>query len=217
LRYFQRLAWAFKLAIDAGFLVATELIWLFNITALFIGGGAWLALLYLLVLLIPASSLTYLKLKNPKQKMEPQDSAKWRNLLSSFQGVALAFWLFDIMTTFYAINVTGLTVELNLLGSPLGILGALAYYASTLVFLYVLLFKMKEGISFHATIPLTLITLGMGAMNWVAGAQNFQVFVDTTALATGIRYRLLAFVVTVNFTVPFALKRVVTQPKSVLS
>jgi hypothetical protein len=160
---------------------------------------------------------TYLKLKNPKQKMEHKDSAKWRNLLFSFQGVALAFWLFDIMTTFYAINVTGLAVELNPLGWPLGILGALAYYEPTLVFSYVLLFKMKEGISFYAAIPLMLITLGMGAMNLVAGAQNFQVFVDTAALATGIRYGLLALVVTVNFTVPFALKRVVTQPKSVLS
>ena len=41
-----------------GFLVATGLIWLFNITALFRGGGAWLGLTYALVLIIPVSSIT---------------------------------------------------------------------------------------------------------------------------------------------------------------
>jgi len=200
-----------------GFLVATGLIWLFNIFALFRGGDAWLALLYLLILLIPVSSLTYLKLKNTNPKAAPDTSEKWRNLLFSFQGVALAFWMFDIATTFYAINVTGLAVELNPLGWPLGILGAFAYYAPTLIFSYILLFKIKESIALYATIPLTLLTLGMGMMNLMAGAQNFQVFVDTAALATGMRYGLLALIITVNLAVPFALKRVVTQPKAVLS
>src|SRR5208337_3656110 len=146
-----------------GFLVATGLIWIFNIAALIRAGDAWLGLTYALILLIPASSLTYLKLKNTNSKAAPDTSEKWRNLLFSFQGVALAFWLFDITTTFYAINVTGLAVELNPLGWPLGILGAFAYYAPTLVFSYVLLFKMKENIAFYAAVPLTLITLGMGA------------------------------------------------------
>ena len=125
--------------------------------------------------------------------------------------------MFDIVTTIYAIDVTGLAIELNPLGWPWGILGALAYYGPTLIFSYVLLFEMKENISFYAAIPLTLITLGMGMMNLVAGAQSFQVFVDTTALATGVRYGLSALIVTVNLAVPLALKRMVTQPKAVLS
>jgi hypothetical protein len=199
-----------------GFLVATGLIWIFNVAALIHGGDAWLGLLYLLILLIPASSITMLKLKNKNQ--QPLDvSLKWRKLLFSFQGVACAFWMFDIVTTIYAIDVTGLAIELNPLGWPWGILGALAYYGPTLIFSYLLLFKMKENISFYAAIPLTLITLGMGAMNLAAGAQSFQVFVDTAALATGVRYGLLALIVTVNLAVPLALKRMVTQPKSVLS
>lgn len=199
-----------------GFLVATGLIWIFNIAALIKGGDAWLGLLYLLILLIPASSLTYLKLKNTNPKM-PEASEKWRNLLFSFQGVGLAFWMFDIATTFYAINVTGLATELNPLGWPLGILGAFAYYAPTLVFSYVLLFKIKESISLYAAIPLTLVTLGMGMMNLVAGALNFLVFVYTAALATGVLYGLLALIVTVNLAVLLSLKRMVTQPKVVLS
>ena len=198
-----------------GFLVATGLIWIFNIAALIRAGDAWLGLTYALILLIPVSSITYLKLKNTNPKA-PDTSEKWRNLLFSFQGVALAFWMFDILTTFYAINVTGLAVELNPLGWPLGILGAFAYYAPTLVFSYILLFKIKESIALYATIPLTLVTLGMGMMNLMAGAQNFQVFVDTAMLATGVRYALLALIVTVNLAVPVALKRMVSQPKTVL-
>jgi len=198
-----------------GFLVATGLIWIFNIAALIRAGDAWLGLTYALILLIPVSSITYLKLKNTNPKAS-DTSEKWRNLLFSFQGVALAFWMFDIATTFYAINVTGLAVELNPLGWPLGILGAFAYYAPTLIFSYILLFKIKESIALYATIPLTLLTLGMGMMNLMAGAQNFQVFVDTAALATGVQYGLLALIITVNLTVPLALKRMVTQLKVVL-
>ncbi len=200
-----------------GFLVATGLIWIFNIAALIRAGDAWLGLTYALILLIPVSSITYLKLKNTNPKAAPDTSEKWRNLLFSFQGVALAFWMFDIATTFYAINVTGLAVELNPLGWPLGILGAFAYYAPTLIFAYILLFKIKESIALYASVPLTLITLGMGAMNLMAGTQNFQVFVDTAALATGVQYGLLALIIMVNLAVPLALKRMVSQPKFVLS
>ena len=199
-----------------GFLVATGLIWICNIIALFKGGDAWLGLLYLLILLIPASSITFLKLKNTNPKVALDGSGKLRNLLFSFQGVALACWMFDITTTFYAIDVTDLAIELNPLGWPLGILGALAYFGPTLVLSYVMLFKIKERISLYAAIPMTLVTLGMGMMNLVAGAQNFQVFVDTAALATGVRYGLLALIVTVNLAIPLALKRIVTQSKNSL-
>ena len=204
------------ISLAQGFLVATGLIWVFNIAALIRAGDAWLGLTYALILLIPVFSITYLKLKNTNPKAAPDASEKWRNLLFSFQGVALAFWMFDIATTFYAINVTGLAVELNPLGWPLGILGAFVYYVPTLVFSFILLFKIKASIALYAAIPLTLVTLGMGAMNLMAGAQNFQVFVDTAMLATGIRYGLLALIITVNLTVPLALKRTVTQSKAVL-
>ncbi len=203
-------------SLGQGFLVATGIIWIFNISSLFINGDAWLALLYLLILLIPVSSFTYLGFRNTNTQTSHEIS-KWRKLLFSFQGVALAFWMFDLATTFYAINVTGLAVELNPLGWPLGILGALTYYAPTLVFSYILLFKIRDKISLYAAIPLTLITLGMGSMNLIAGAQNFQVFADTAALASGVRFGLLAVIGTVSLTIPFALKRTTNQPKAVLS
>jgi hypothetical protein len=204
-------------SLTKGFLAATSLIWLFNVFALFRSGDSWLASLYLLILLIPVSSLTCLNLKKTKPQPAPDASAKWRNLVFSFQGIALAFWIFDLATTFYAINITGLAVELNPLGWPLGILGALAFYGPSLIFSYILLFKIKESIGFYAAMPLTMLALGMGAMNLNAGTQNFQVFVDTTTLATGIRYALLALIVAVNFAVPLTLKRIVASPKVVLS
>jgi hypothetical protein len=123
--------------------------------------------------------------------------------------------MFDIITTIYAINVTGLAIELNPLGWPWGILGAFAFFGPTLVFSYVLLFKMKEKVSLYAALPLTLITLGMRIMNLVAGAQNFQVFVDTAFLASGVRYSLLALVVMANLAVPLTLKRLVARQNPV--
>jgi hypothetical protein len=196
-----------------GFLVATGIIWSFNIASLFKSGDAWLALLYLMILIIPVSTLLVSKVRNKKSESHVEGRDKWRNLMFSVQGVALGFWSFDILTTFYAINVTGLAVELNPLGWPLGILGGFAYYGPTLVFSYVLLFRLKENIAFFAAVPLSIITLAMGAMNLVAGAQNFQVFVYTAALATGTRFGLLAVIGTACLMLPLALKRTVTQPK----
>ncbi|MCW4003782.1 MAG: hypothetical protein NWE95_07720 [Candidatus Bathyarchaeota archaeon] len=195
-----------------GFLVATGLVWVFNIIALFHGGDAWLGLMYLLILLIPVTSITMLKLNNLRQRAI-DEKVNWRNLLFAFQGVALAFWMFDIITTVYAIDVTRLAIEINPLGWPLGILGAFAFYGPTLAFSYVLLFKLKENISFYAAIPLTLLTLGMSVMNLVAGAQNFQVFVDTAVLATDARYGLLGLILAVNLAVQLALRRAILSPK----
>ena len=199
-------------SLASGFLVAAGLVCFFSIMALVRGGDAWLGLTYLLILLIPATSITILKLKNNKS-VQLEGAAKWRNLLFAFQGVALGFWMFDILTTFYAINVAGLAVELNPLGWPLGILGAFAFYGPTLLFSYVLLFRIKESFSLYAAVLLTLITLGMGTMNLVAGAQNFQVFVDTAALATSMRYGFLALIAALNLAIPLALWGMITQPK----
>jgi len=165
-----------------GFLASASLIWFFNAALLIISGDAWLGALYLLILLIPVSSITLLKLKSAQRSMG-EGSDKCRSLLFSFQGAVLAFWLFDIATTFYAINIVRTSYELNPLGWPWGILGAFAFYGPNLVFSYILLFKKKEKVALYAVVPLTLVTLGMGAMNLFAGAQNFQVFVDTTSIA----------------------------------
>jgi hypothetical protein len=195
-----------------GFLVATGLVWLFNVATLIRGGDAWLGLAYLLILLIPTTSIIMLKLKNTSQNTV-FGMAKWRNLLFAFQGVALGFWMFDLATTFYAINITGLAIELNPLGWPLGILGALAFYGPVLVFSYTLLYRLKENYCVYAAVPLTIVTLWMASMNLLAGAQNFQVFVDTAALAGSARVGLLSLLVSLNLAIPLTLKRMISAPK----
>ncbi len=197
-----------------GFLVATGIVWSFNIASLFRSGDAGLATLYLMILAIPVSTLLLFGLRKKKSEAHFESANKWREMMFSVQGAALAFWCFDIITTFYAINVTGLAYELNPLGWPLGILGGFAYYGPALVFSYVLLFRFKEKIALYAAVPLSMVTVAMGAMNLVAGAQNFQVFVETAALTTGIRFGLLTVVGTVCLMVPLALKRTMSQPKS---
>ncbi len=195
-----------------GFLVATGLVWLFNVVALMRGGDPWLGACYLMILFIPASSLAILKFGSSERSSEGGER-KWRSLLFAFQGVALAFWSLDLITTFYAINVTGLATELNPLGWPLGILGALAFYGPTLAFSYVLLYRHKDKLSLYVAIPITMLTLGMASMNLLAGAQNFQVFVSTASLAANVRFELLASTAAFDVMAPLALWRLVAKPK----
>ncbi len=189
-----------------GFLAASGVIWIFSIFALGKGGDTWLGLLYLLILLIPIISSVILWRKN-KTRTKETSLDKWRNRLFALQGIALACWMFDIATTFYAINITGLAVEINPLGWPLGVLGALAFYGPAFVFLYILLYRLKDKVALYGAIPLTFLVIFMATMNLNAGAQNFQIFVDTTALTANIRYLLLALLISVNLTIPVVLKR----------
>ena len=78
-----------------GFLVATGLIWVFNVAALLCGGDDWLGLLYLLILLIPASSITHLKLRNKNHK--PKMTA-WRNGETCCFLFKVWLWLFGCLT-----------------------------------------------------------------------------------------------------------------------
>jgi hypothetical protein len=202
-------------SLGKGFLVATGLVWVCNSVALMMGGDGWLGLLYLLIMLLPVNGLIILKLKN--QRSTQNEPNRWRHLLFSFQGVALSFWLFDVLTTYYAINVVQNSIELNPLGWPWGIFGAAAFYLPILSFSYILLFRLKEKICLYTAVPLTMLTVGMGVMNLMAGAQNFQVFVDTACLASGVRFGLLTLAVSLNLAVPLTLKRMVTPPKTGLS
>ncbi len=195
-----------------GFLVATGLIWAFNIAALFNGGDKWLGVFYLMILLIPISGLVILKYRT-RHQIDVFNPDKWRNLLFAFQGVALGFWMFDIITTVYAINVTGLAIELNPLGWPWGILGALAFYGPTSIFAYVLLFKFKDKIAVYSAIPLSLLTLFMGSLNMLAGAQNFGVFVTTAFLATNLRFDFFVVIAAFDIAVPLVLAGLTSPPK----
>ncbi len=183
-----------------GFFAMTALLWLFNVFALVTRGDAWLGFSYFLIFLIPFSSVAYLWFRGRrKSSAKARSSAeKWSAVLFSLQGVALACWMFDLATTFYAIDIARVATEINPLGWPLGALGAFAYYAPTVILTYVLLFRIKQKVSLYAAIPMTAVMLYMGLMNLNAGVGNYQFFIVTASLAGDIRFNLLAVIVAVD-------------------
>lgn len=182
-----------------GFLVMTAAVWVFNVALLVRSGDAWLGLLYFLIFLLPLSVAIALKLSRRRSNTETVNRhGKQRNLLFSLQGVVLACWVYDLATTYYAIDVTGLATELNPLGWPLGILGALVYYGPTVAMMYVLLFKINQKSSVYVGAVLSVVSLWMGAMNFNAGALNFKVFLSTAYIMPELRLNLLALVVIVE-------------------
>lgn len=178
-----------------GFLVTTALMWIFNVFTLVRAGDAWLGLLYFLIFLIPLSAaVTLRRIRRKESAAKANFNERIRGILFSLQGVALACWAFDLATTFYAIDVTRLATEVNPLGWPMGILGALMYYGPTVVMMYVLLFKIKQKSSIYVGIVLSAVTLGMGALNFDAGAQNLRVFLATAHIMPELRFNLLTVV-----------------------
>jgi hypothetical protein len=165
---------------------------------------------------VPVAGVAVLKLSG-EDPILLNRTINWRNLLFGFQGAALAFWAFDLITTFYAINISGLATELNPLGWPMGILGAAAYYLPTVALSYVLLFRLKGNASLYAAIPFTMVTLSMASMSLFAGAQNYQVFVGTVTLATSARLNLLASIAALDVAVPIALRYLISHPKPQLT
>ncbi|MCX8150173.1 MAG: hypothetical protein N3D85_01505 [Candidatus Bathyarchaeota archaeon] len=173
-------------------------IWIFNVVALTRSGDAWLGLFYFLIFLIPASTVAVLMLKRKKVTSGLSLDERLRHFMFALQGVVLACWSYDLATTHYAIDVARLATEINPLGWPLGILGALAYYGPTLVMMYVLLFRIKQKLSLYAGVVLSAVALFMGSMNFNAGASNFQVFLATAYIMPEIRLNLLVLLVIVD-------------------
>lgn len=199
-----------------GYLVAIGVVWICSVIALLRGGDAYLGLAYLLILLVPVAGIVVLKLSGVNPVLLNR-TINWRQVLFGFQGAALAFWSFDMLTTFYAINLSGLATELNPLGWPTGILGAAVFYIPTVLLSYVLLFKLKENVALYAAVPFTMVTLAMASMNLLAGAENFQVFVDSAVLASNVRLDLLATLATLDITTPLTLRYLVSRPNPQLS
>lgn len=181
-----------------GFLAMTAGISLYSIITLICSGDAWLGLLYFMVLMVPLSFGIYSWHSHMAQAPRLSLSEKHGGFLFALQGAAMACWAYDLATTFYAINVARVATEINPLGWPLGAVGALSYYAPTVILTYVLLFRLKAKISFYAAIPITAVALLMGAMNLNAGVGNFTFFVWTASLSSPMRYYLMGLMATVD-------------------
>jgi len=87
----------------------------------------------------------------------------------------LLCWAFDVLTTLYAINFLGVAEELNPLGWPFGAWGALMFYIPAILFTYLLLSKIRSGLSSWIAALITVISLGLGVMNLPAGLHNIGV------------------------------------------
>lgn len=203
-------------SLGIGFSTMTLQIWACNAIILLGKQDIWLTASSLTITLLSVSCIISLWLFK-KQKPTTKTSTANRLKLSLFalQGAALACWIFDLTTTFYAVNVTRVAVEINPLGWPLGLLGALAYYGPTLTLSYVLLFRVRENFAVYAAVPVTIVALCMAFMNLHAGTLNLQIFTETVSLVAEVGYGFLALMLTVGFFFPrLFLKQVGVEFKS---
>jgi hypothetical protein len=157
--------------------VMTVVIWILNIITFFVLGKIWVALLFLLILVMPISVIAYelWKWKIGKEKVNRLDRLK--QILISMHGVAFACWTFDVTSTYYVIDVLGVAAEQNPLGWPFGALGALTFYIPAITFTHILLFKIKQKFAILAATIITILALYLGFLNFVAGSQNFSMFI----------------------------------------
>ena len=178
-----------------GFLVMTAVIWILNIMTVVPFGHIWMGLSYFFVLLIPVSVILYTHLKRKKNDIDGL-----RRLLLSLYGVCLACWVFDIVTTYYALNIIGGAKELNPLGFPFGVFGALIFYVPASVFIYVLLFQLRHRLSLLAAFLLTFLSLYMGFMNPGAGLENLGFSSNYFPLLLEMAFALLIILTKSAFT-----------------
>lgn len=89
--------------------------------------------------------------------------------------IPFAFWIFDLITTYYAINYLSVAEETNPLGWPLGALGALIFYIPAYIFTHLLLFRIQNKYSCWAALLVTALALGVGILNLGAGLHNLNV------------------------------------------
>jgi len=165
----------------------------------------WVVPFLLLVILISVSLLgrelqTFLNSRNRTTRLD-----RLRQVLIASYGVCFACWGFDVCFTFYAINVLGIASELNPLGWPLGIVGALIFYVPAFFFTYFLLFRMKREHSVLAAIVVTVLALYIGFMNFVAAGQNLSLILTYLTPPSLLTYvSLLAVLAVIDVVYTFA-------------
>lgn len=157
-----------------GFLATAIAILFANVATLFAWGHARPAAVLSLVLLIPLSWALHEYLEYRKNKNRSYNANHVaRQIIIALYGVSIACWAFDVITTFYAIDILGVAAEMNPLGWPLGALGALMFYLPAFVFTYWLLCKTRQNYAVLAAGLVAALTLYVGFMNLNAGFHNF--------------------------------------------
>lgn len=178
-----------------GFLVLIFVVGIFNTHLIFVVlSHAQLALLFLTVLLIPICIILYTHLSHRTDGVD-----KLARVLVSLNGASFACWVFDVTSTYYAIDILRQYAEQNPLGWPFGALGALTFYVPTFAFVYLLLFKVKQKASRFAAVFLTLLAVFMGFMNLGAGLQNFGCSTIYIAVLLETVFVMLLLIVSISW------------------
>jgi hypothetical protein len=159
-----------------GFLATAVVILILNTITVAMWGYGGVAILFLLLLPIPLSIIAKEFSKYRKNRKEINWTDKLRHISTFLYGLSFACWVFDVVTTYYAVNVLGVAAEQNPLGWPLGALGPLIFYVPAFAFTYLLIFKVRQGYSLVAGVLITVLALWFGFMNFIAGSQNFGFF-----------------------------------------
>ena len=171
----------------------------------------WIALVLLVFLAVPFSFSCILYLKRLAAETTIQTRVKQaKQVLLALQGVGLACWFFDVLSTVFVVDINQTSSELNPLGWPFGALGALAYYVPITFVVYFLLFKVKSKASFYGAAAISAVTLFMAARNLNASFHNFPSAYSFTSpnaqlVIQGIWFAVVALLVTAN--VVFVAKR----------
>jgi hypothetical protein len=192
-------------------------IWIRNIIALILVGDALTALLFFLILLIPVSIIFYTLFRRKENSEERVNVfEKLKALLIPLQGAAFACWTFDVSTTYYAIDIVRKATEENPLGWPLGAVGALIFYVPAIILTYSLLFKINQKESLVAAVVITILTGYMGLMNFNAGAQNFEFFLNSVSFSIERYYFLFSLVVAVDLIYAVAFARLLKRDANLI-
>jgi len=183
-----------------GFLIVTVIIWILNIGTVAALRDMGIAIVFLLILLTPLSIIALGFLKHQKiEKEKLKGTDRLKQILFSVHGVSFACWAFDVSTTYYVIDVLRVAAEQNPLGWPLGVVGALIFYAPAFVFTYLLLFRFRHRFAVLVAIFVTFLALWVGNMNLIAGFQNFALIVTYPRFfSTEVYCYLLCTIITLD-------------------
>ena len=178
-----------------GFLCMLFFTTIYVIAPFFAFGNTWLEMIFLASAIFPfLTAILLISKENGSNSEDIGSFNKWRRGLLLFQGAALACWSFDIISTFYAINIAGVATEINPLGWPAGILGAMAFYAPAITLTYYLTSRHYHVFTFSVATINTGVIILMGTRNLGAGLQNIAFFTNTAFFSPNVKFSLLSLV-----------------------
>jgi hypothetical protein len=171
--------------VAGGFVMAASAICLFvTFVKMTVYWNFAVGLVLFVVLAVPFIGACFFRVKAFHEKQPIQIRVKQaKNLLMGVQGIGLACWFFDIVSTVFNVNINQNGTEMNPLGWPYSAPAALAYYIPIAFVAYFLLFKVKSKASFYGAVVVSFVSLFMASRNFLASMANFVGLNSVSAVA----------------------------------